>query len=242
MSAYISYDTSPLFFALENYRGDTLFSQEYADLLREQFGKGLDLLLTRGLHGADTVFRYMAILYTRKQYQSHIFHLGQAAQMLVWMNQSYTPALLCNHEQLLQLTCREIEVLHKSRGTWKNPAICSSAIRQIEQHYQTIRLNDLSAHLKVNASYLSRVLSQNLHVTFLDLLHTKKLLIAMDCFLQPPKAPSLEELSADLGYSSPHYFYCVFRRYIGLTPSEVCRLMRTLAALPQESNGPAQIQ
>lgn len=42
MSTYISYDTSSLFFALENYRGDTLFSQEYADLLREQLGKGLD--------------------------------------------------------------------------------------------------------------------------------------------------------------------------------------------------------
>lgn len=236
MNAYSSYDTSSLFLALEKYRENALFSLEYADLFKEQVEKGLDILLSRGLRGADMLFRYVALLYAKKQYQARIFHLGQAAQMLVWMNQSYTPTLLGDYEQLLQLTYGEIEALHKSRNTWRNPAICASAIRQIEQHYQTIRLNDLSAYLKVNASYLSRVLSQNLHVTFLDLLHTKKILVATDHFLQAQQTPNLENLSVDLGYSSSHYFYCVFKRYIGLSPSEACQLIRALSASLQASD------
>lgn len=236
MNAHSSYDTSLLFLVLENYREGSSFSLEYADLFKEQVRIGLDILLTRGIHGTDILFRYIALLYARKQYQARIFHLGQTAQLLVWMKQSYTPALLCDHERLLQLTCSEIESLHKSRDTWRNPAICASAMRQIEQHYQTIRLDDLAAYLKVNASYLSRVLSQNLHVTFLDLLHTKKILLATDRFLQAQHTPNLENLSADLGYSSPHYFYCVFKRYTGLSPSEACRLMQTLPVPSQSSD------
>lgn len=227
MNDHISYDANALFLTLENSCKDPLFSQEYADLLREQLNKGLDLLLDRGQRGSSMLFRYMGLLYTKEQYHARIFHLGQAAQMLVWMKQNYTSELLSNHEKLFQQTCQEINFLHDSRENWKNPALCSVAIRQIEQCYQEIHLNDLSARLGINTSYLSRVLSQSLCVTFLDLLHTKRLLVAMDHFAQPEKPPRLEELAAALGYSSNHYFYCVAKRYVGLTPSEICHMMRS---------------
>ena len=71
----------------------------------------------------------------------------------------------------------------------------------------------------------TRVLSQNLHVTFLDLLHTKRIFVALEYFSNSKKLPQLEYLATDLGYSSAHYFYCVFKRYVGLTPSEVWHLM-----------------
>lgn len=41
-----------------------------------------------------------------------------------------------------------IESTHESLDRWKNPALCSYAIRQIEQHYQKICLHDLSSALK----------------------------------------------------------------------------------------------
>ena len=128
-------------------------------------------------------------------------------------------------EKLVQDTCHMIESTHESLDRWKNPALCSYAIRQIEQHYQKICLHDLSSALKINPSYLSRVLSQNLHVTFLDLLHTKRIFVALEYFSNSKKLPQLEYLATDLGYSSAHYFYCVFKRYVGLTPSEVWHLM-----------------
>ena len=93
-----------------------------------------------------------------------------------------------------------IESTHESLDRWKNPALCSYAIRQIEQHYQKICLHDLSSALKINPSYLSRVLSQNLHVTFLDLLHTKRIFVALEYFSNSKKLPQLEYLATDLGY------------------------------------------
>ncbi len=83
-----------------------------------------------------------------------------------------------------------IESTHESLDRWKNPALCSYAIRQIEQHYQKICLHDLSSALKIDPSYLSRVLSQNLHVTFLDLLHTKRIFVALEYFSNSKKIAS----------------------------------------------------
>ena len=224
MSRHSLCDADTLFLALENYNGDQFFSQEYAALLEEQFHNGLDLLLNQGTHGIETLFRCMILFYAKKQYSAHIFHLGQAAQLFVWMDYFYTKDAFQNPEKLIQHTCRQIEFLHDSWEDWKNPALCARTIRQIEQQYQKVRLKDLASHLGVNAAYLSRVISQNLRITFLDLLHAKRILAALDLFAQPEKVP-LEQMAVDLGYSSAHYFYCVFKKYIGLTPSEVCHLM-----------------
>ena len=39
-------------------------------------------------------------------------------------------------KKLVQDTCHMIESTHESLDRWKNPALCSYAIRQIEQHYR----------------------------------------------------------------------------------------------------------
>ena len=219
------YDIDEILRALDHYQGDPFFSQQYAALLQEQISKGLDLLLKKDIPSKSMLFRYLILLYIKKQYRARIFHLGQAAHLLIWMNDHYTKAQLHHCEKLVQDTCHMIESTHESLDRWKNPALCSYAIRQIEQHYQKICLHDLSSALKINPSYLSRVLSQNLQVTFLDLLHTKRIFVALEYFSNSKKLPQLEYLATDLGYSSAHYFYCVFKRYVGLTPSEVWHLM-----------------
>ena len=163
-------------------RETRFFSQQYAALLQEQISKGLDLLLKKDIPSKSMLFRYLILLYIKKQYRARIFHLGQAAHLLIWMNDHYTKAQLHHCEKLVQDTRHMIESTHESLDRWKNPALCSYAIRQIEQHYQKICLHDLSSALKINPSYLSRVLSQNLHVTFLDLLHTKRIFVALEYF------------------------------------------------------------
>lgn len=215
-----------IFLALSQYQGDTYFSEDYKTLVGEQLNKGLDLLLNCESSDSTEFFRYLILLYARKQYCSHIFHLGQAAQLLLWMKIHYTTDLFKEIPLLLHQTCEEIERLHSRWDTWKNPALCSSTIRHIERNYSTVNLKELSKQLGVNASYLSRVLSQNFHATFLDLLHTKRILVTLDNFFSAQASPQLAITAAELGYSSEHYFYCVFKRYTGLTPSRTWNLIR----------------
>ena len=69
------------------------------------------------------------------------------------------------------------------------------------------------------------MLFRYLILLYIDLLHTKRIFVALEYFSNSKKLPQLEYLATDLGYSSAHYFYCVFKRYVGLTPSEVWHLM-----------------
>ena len=226
MNTHLPYGTNIIFHALSQYKGDPYFAQDYGALVQEELNKGLDLLFNRESGGSGIFFRYLILLYARKQYCGRIFHLGQAAQLLLWMNRTYTSSTLEHLPALIQQTCEEIEHLHSRWDTWQNPAICSSTIRHIERNYATVNLTQLSKQLGINASYLSRVLSQNFHATFLDLVHTKRILTALDIFLSAEFSPQLATTAADLGYSSEHYFYCVFKRYTGLTPSVTWNLIR----------------
>ena len=226
MSAHSLQVIDTILDSLSQYDGDRYFSQDYEALVREELNKGLDLLLSREGGGGDIFFRYLILLYARKQYSARIFHLGQAAQLLLWMNRAYTADALEQMPALIRRTCREIERLHSCWDTWQNPALCSGTIRHIERSYSGVNLKELSRQMGVNASYLSRVLSQNFHATFLDLLHTKRILTALDLFRSGEASLQMETIAANLGYSSQHYFYCVFKRYTGLTPSAAQNLIR----------------
>ena len=150
------YDIDEILRALDHYQGDPFFSQQYAALLQEQISKGLDLLLKKDIPSKSMLFRYLILLYIKKQYRARIFHLGQAAHLLIWMNDHYTKAQLHHCEKLVQDTCHMIESTHESLDRWKNPALCSYAIRQIEQHYQKICLHDLSLSLPCSLPKSSR--------------------------------------------------------------------------------------
>ena len=103
------YDIDEILRALDHYQGDPFFSQQYAALLQEQISKGLDLLLKKDIPSKSMLFRYLILLYIKKQYRARIFHLGQAAHLLIWMNDHYTKAQLHHCEKLVQDTCHMIE-------------------------------------------------------------------------------------------------------------------------------------
>lgn len=225
MSQLPLYTPEKLYRLVDTYDGDPFIAQKYRAVMEEQLDKGLDIFV-RQRGGLMALLRITALLYAEEQYVSRVFHLAQAAQLICWSNEIYTAGQPERLKALLNMTCRKIETLHDERDIWKNPALCARALRQIEREYQTINLHDLSVRLNVNSAYLSRVLSQSLEVSFLDLLHSKRILAAISLCLQSEVRIPLEQLAASLGYSSAHYFYCVFKKYIGLTPTECQYLMR----------------
>lgn len=225
MSQLLFCTPEKLYRLVDAYDGDPFIAQKYKAVMEEQLDKGLDIFV-RQKGGIMALLRITALVYAKEQYVSRIFHLAQAAQLICWFNEAYTAEQPECLNSLLNMTCRKIETLHDERDIWKNPALCARALRQIEQEYQDINLHDLSSRLNINSAYLSRVLSQSLGVSFLDLLHSKRILTATNLFLQSEKRIPLEQLAANLGYSSAHYFYCVFKKYTGLTPTEGQYLIR----------------
>lgn len=221
----VIYDSKNISRMIGAYEGDPFIAQKYGAIMSAQLDKGLDLFAQQR-RGAMKLFRVTALLYAKEQYTSRIFHLAQAAQLICWSNETYLPYQAEETDAVLHMTCKKIEAIHDRQEIWKNPALCARALRQIERQYQDISLHDLSVRLQVNGAYLSRVLSQSLNVSFLDLLHSKRILTAVDLFSQPFSVPDLEVLSGQLGYASAHYFYCVFKKYVGLTPTECRRLMQ----------------
>ena len=63
------YDIDEILRALDHYQGDPFFSQQYAALLQEQISKGLDLLLKKDIPSKSMLFRYLILLYIKKQYR-----------------------------------------------------------------------------------------------------------------------------------------------------------------------------
>lgn len=221
----VLYDSEKISRLIGAYEGDPFIAQKYGAIMAAQLDKGLDIFAQQE-KGIMKLFRVTALLYAKEQYTSRVFHLAQAAQLICWSNETYLPHQAECTDSILYMTCKKIEAIHDKQAIWKNPALCARALRQIEQQYQEINLHDLSVRLQVNSAYLSRVLSQSLNVSFLDLLHSKRILTAVDLFSQMAPSPALELLSDNLGYASAHYFYCVFKKYVGLTPTECRRLMQ----------------
>lgn len=219
------YSLKTISHAIEHFQGDHFIAQNYETILKRQLAKGLDLYLQQK-DDVSALLRITALLYAKEQYDTRIFHLAQAAQFICWFNRTYTPTGPKPLETLLQMTLQKIETLHDEREMWKNPALCARTLRKIEQQYRDINLCSISAQLGVNSAYLSRVLSQNMNTNFLALLHSKRILTALDLFIQLEHLPDLEQVSAELGYASAHYFYCVFKKYTGLTPTQCRYLIR----------------
>jgi len=95
---------------------------------------------------------------------------------------------------------------------------------QVIQHYidqhisQNITSIDVAKYLYLNPSYFSRYFKRLTGVNFTDYVHQYKMKMAEK--ILKTSNQSLESLSLSLGYSDRTYFSKVFKKYVGVTPSE----------------------
>ena len=145
-------------------------------------------------------------------------------------------SLLAENRSLLQTG--DTLVVNRLNLAWKdiltspheqrNPGLCLLVLKHIDNEYPGLTLRTLAQQLDLNGSYLSRVISRDLRCTFLDLLHCRRILAAVEALWMPRRELSLDDIACQLGYSSLHYFYCVFKNYTGLTPAKARELIRLL--------------
>ncbi len=92
-----------------------------------------------------------------------------------------------------------------------------SLLIYIEQHYADITLEEMAHHFGFNANYLSSYLKKQTGMTFIKLVHVQRINVAVQ-YLRYTTLP-IDQISLKVGYENPSYFYKIFRKIIGSSPT-----------------------
>ena len=97
-------------------------------------------------------------------------------------------------------------------------AFMDAIYQYIEQNLATVTLNSMAEHFHITAAHLSRTIKRYNEQNFSEYLSERKLQKAVLLLEQPSKI-SINDIAAELGYSTPSYFHTKFKEYYGITPS-----------------------
>lgn len=119
--------------------------------------------------------------------------------------------------KLPQLYAEAVEELSKESGAMP---IVMLAKAYIEARYgqEDLSLKEVAEGVNISPSYLSRLLRQELGLTFNDYLTQTRVKHAA-WFLQDPTM-KIYEVASRVGYSTQHYFSTAFKRVLGVSPIE----------------------
>ena len=84
-----------------------------------------------------------------------------------------------------------------------------------------ISLQDTAEHVGVSAGYLSTIFKREYNQSFVDFVNTTK--IEHACRLLEEKELMVMEIAYRLGYENAYYFSKVFRKYMGMSPTDYQR-------------------
>ncbi len=98
------------------------------------------------------------------------------------------------------------------------------AVDYLNKHYaEPVTLGHLAGEVYASPSYISRLFKKELGVNFVDYLNEIRVGRAKDLLSDPMyKTYEVAEL---VGIPNPHYFSKLFKRYVGMTPSEYRELL-----------------
>jgi AraC-like DNA-binding protein len=102
-------------------------------------------------------------------------------------------------------------------------------IEYIESHlHHPIILEDLAAHVRLNAAYLSALFRQEMGIHIMAYINGKRLEEAKRLLVET--GLPIADIAGTLGFNTPSYFSRVFRKAAGLTPAQYrSRLFRSHA-------------
>ncbi len=123
----------------------------------------------------------------------------------------------------LQLWCRKlIENLAEQAFTskdFKTGSLIRKAKDYIKFNYaKNITLEDVAMEINVSPQYLSKLFKEETRENFIDYLTAIRMKIAKD--LLEKNDLSIKEICFHIGYSDPNYFSRIFKKNIGITPTE----------------------
>jgi two-component system response regulator YesN len=110
-------------------------------------------------------------------------------------------------------------LLELNRKVSYTPAVLLSQ-KHIETYYykEDFSLQDLAEIIKISPTYLSRLLKNEIGVSFIEYLTQVRVEKAIQMMSDP--TIKLYEVAEKVGYSNQHYFSTTFKKVVGLSPAE----------------------
>lgn len=100
------------------------------------------------------------------------------------------------------------------------PLPLNKALSYIAENYkQRLSLTMVAERCLVSGSYLSRLFSEHLDINFIDYLNRYRINQAV--ILIRDKNITIKEVSYLVGYQNPNYFSRIFRKFMGVSPSDL---------------------
>ena len=117
--------------------------------------------------------------------------------------------------------CRNIQ----SKRSEKSGSVIEEAMRYIRENYnRDISLDEVSREVNISPYYFSKLFKQETGGNFIEYLTEVRLRNARE--LLKDSGLSIKEICAESGYSDPNYFSRIFKKYEGVTPSELREKLR----------------
>ena len=99
--------------------------------------------------------------------------------------------------------------------------LVKQALAYLQQNYQNpITRQEIATAVNANASYLSRIFSQEVGITLWDFLARLRMQIAQELILNYSQSKTITEIALQVGYNDPAYFTKVFKAHTGLSPNK----------------------
>ena len=100
------------------------------------------------------------------------------------------------------------------------------ALDYIEKNYMNVNmsLNMVCAHLCMSTSYFSTIFKNATGETFVEAL-TRVRMEKAKKLLESTSMKSYE-VALSVGYNDPHYFSSIFKKHMGMTPTEYSKQLR----------------
>lgn len=102
-------------------------------------------------------------------------------------------------------------------------------LEYIETHYRDVSLEELANEFGYNSNYMSNKIKQLVGRTFLELVADKRLAIAHELVLETNL--SMTDISEQVGYENPSYFYKRFKQRYQQTPLQLRKTHKKEASI-----------
>ena len=130
---------------------------------------------------------------------------------------------LANIEDMLLSLAIDLSEYTSTRGSVKRKAILQRITNYIEEHYaEEVSLSSLAQVVYLSPSYLSTLISCETGNSFVGILNEYRIQKAME-LMQNATLKNMA-IAEKVGFKEPQYFSHVFRKYVGLSPTEYRQL------------------
>jgi two-component system response regulator YesN len=107
------------------------------------------------------------------------------------------------------------------------------AVKYIDEHYtEGIQLIDAAAAARVSPAYLSRLFSEYFKIGFIDYI-TERRIEKAEKLIRGSRM-NMKEIAFAVGYQDPNYFSKIFKKVMGMLPTQYAAEFRSGGEQPQE--------